>query len=66
MISVLEKRKLFHRALNEELRVAAATALGEIGDESARPALEKAVNDSSADVARAAAQALMQLEKDNP
>lgn len=45
--------------------MAAAAALGEIGDENARAGLEKATNDRSAPVARAAAQALMQMEKDN-
>jgi HEAT repeat protein len=56
---------LLRRALNDELRVAAVTALGEIGDESARTVLENASHDRSSPVARAAVQALMQMEKDN-
>lgn len=64
LVRILERRSLLRRALNDELRLAAATALGEIGDETARPALEKATLDHSTAVARAAAQALMQLEKD--
>jgi HEAT repeat protein len=65
LLKVLARRHLWRRALNDELRVAAAAALGEIGDENARAGLEKATNDRSAPVARAAAQALMQMEKDN-
>lgn len=66
LLKILDRRSLFRRALNDELRTAAATALGEIGDEAARPALEKATLDNATPVARAAAQALMQLEKDHP
>lgn len=62
---ILARRTLFNRALNDELRVAAAVALGEIGDESARTELENATRDRSSTVARAAVQALMQMEKDN-
>lgn len=62
---ILSRRRLLRRALNDELRVAAATALGEISDEKARADLEKAAHDRSPTVARAAAQALMQMEKDN-
>jgi len=65
LLKVLARGHLWRRALNDELRVAAAAALGEIGDENARAGLEKATNDRSAPVARAAAQALMQMEKDN-
>jgi HEAT repeat protein len=65
LLKVLTRRRLWRRALNDELRVVAAAALGEIGDDNARAALEKATRDRSAPVARAAAQALMQMEKDN-
>lgn len=65
LLKILERRSLFRRALNDELRTAAATALGEINDETARSALERAAGDHSAPVARAATQALMQLEKDH-
>jgi HEAT repeat protein len=66
LLKVLGHRSLWRRALNDELRIAAALALGEIADENARSGLEKATHDRSAAVARTAAQALMQLEKDNP
>lgn len=64
LIRILAQRRLLRRALNDELRVAAATALGDIGDDSARAALEAAVEDRSATVARAAAQALKQLDRE--
>lgn len=66
LLKILARHSLLRRALNDELREAAVIALGEIGDESARPELEKASNDRSSPVARAAVQALMQMEKDNP
>ena len=65
LLKILARHSLLRRALNDELREAAVIALGEIGDESARPELEKAANDRSSPVARAAVQALMQMEKDN-
>lgn len=65
LVKILERRSLFRRSLNDELRAAAAAALGEIGDESARAPLEKAAQEHSATVARAATQALMQLEKES-
>jgi HEAT repeat protein len=65
LLKVLARQRLWRRALNDELRAAAAAALGEIADESARSALEKTAEDRSATVARAATQALMQMEKDN-
>jgi len=65
LAAVLGKRRLLRRALNDELRVAAAAALGDIGEEHARPALEMALQDSNPEVARAAAKALAQLEKEN-
>ena len=61
---ILGKRRLWRRARHDELRVAAAAALGEIADAEARAALEQASRDRSASVARAAVQALMQLEKE--
>jgi HEAT repeat protein len=64
LAALLGKRRFLRRALHDELRTAAAIALGEIGEESARPALEKATEDRAASVARAAAQALVQLQKD--
>ncbi|MHB8709130.1 MAG: HEAT repeat domain-containing protein [Desulfuromonadales bacterium] len=65
LLKILARHSLLRRALNDELREAAVIALGEIGDESARPDLETASNDRSSPVARAAVQALMQMEKDN-
>jgi HEAT repeat protein len=65
LTKILERRRLLRRALHDELRVASAAALGEIGDENARAVLERASSDRSAPVARAAVQALMQLEKEH-
>ena len=66
LTDILGKRRFLRRALNDELRVAAAAALGEIGEEHSRPALEKALHDSNPAIARAAAKALAQLEKETP
>jgi len=66
LTAILGKRRLLRRALNDELRAAAATALGDIGEERSRQALEKALHDGNSAVARAAAKALTQLEKENP
>lgn len=63
LLRISRKKTLLRRTLNEELRVAAITALGEIGDEGPRDALEKILNDKSAPVARAAAQAIKQIDK---
>lgn len=65
LVRILQRKRLVHRQLNEELRAAAAAALGDIGDESAMKTLDKATNDRNADIARAAAQALKQLDKAN-
>jgi HEAT repeat protein len=65
LIAILGKRRFLRRALNDELRAAAATALGDIGEEHSRPALEKAAQDGNPAVARAAAKALAQLEKES-
>jgi HEAT repeat protein len=51
-------------AESDDQRRLAAVALGEIGDVSARPALAAALDDHSADVGRAAADALGRLEAD--
>lgn len=45
------------------VRAAAATALGKLGDPSARPALERAKRDSDADVRSAATTALAELDR---
>jgi HEAT repeat protein len=63
LVKILKRKRWFHRQLNDELRVAAATALGDIADESTQNVLEKATNDRNTAVARAAAQALKQLNK---
>ena len=63
---ILGERRFWRRALHDELRVAAATALGEIADTSAWTELEKASRDRSATVARAATQALSLKEKATP
>lgn len=60
---IIRKKSWLNRQLNDELRITAATALGDIADESTRTVLEKATHDRTAAVARAAAQALKQLEK---
>jgi HEAT repeat protein len=65
LVKIIKKKRWLHRQLNDELRVAAAAALGDIAEESTRAALEKATNDKATTVARAAAQALMQLNKAN-
>ena len=65
LLKILKKKRWLHKQLNDELRVAAATALGDIAEESTRAALERATNDKATTVARAAAQALMQLDKAN-
>jgi HEAT repeat protein len=63
---IVSKRQFFHRKSSDELRTAAATALGEIGDDAARDILEKTTHDKSSFVARAATQALQQLDKGTP
>jgi HEAT repeat protein len=65
LLKIIKKKRWLHKQLNDELRVAAAAALGDIADENTRAALEKATNDKASTVARAAAQALMQLDKAN-
>ncbi len=65
LLKIIQKKNWLHRQLNDELRVAATAALGDIAEETTRYALEKATNDKATTVARAAAQALMQLDKAN-
>jgi HEAT repeat protein len=65
LIKILKNKRWMRRQLNDELRVAAAAALGDIADDSTLPALEKATNDRNTSIARAAAQALKQLNKVN-
>jgi len=63
LCSILRQNKLIKRTQFAEIRAAAAQALGEIGYEDARSALEVAVDDKFARVARQAALALKQLKK---
>ena len=63
LIGILTKKRWLRRQLNDELRAAAASALGDIGDKETEKILEKATSDSNSAVARAAAQALKQLNK---
>lgn len=63
LLSILQKRKFWRRGHFDELRSAAALALGEIGSLEPVPMLEKAADDHSESVARAAVQALKQLRK---
>ncbi len=65
LLKVAGKKSVFKRKINDELRIAAIHALGETEDEVVRDFLEKTTNDKSAPVARAAAQALKQIEKAN-
>jgi HEAT repeat protein len=65
LVRILKKKSLLNRHLNDELRAAAADALGDLADESTQKVLEKATNDRNTAVARAAAQALKQLDKAN-
>jgi HEAT repeat protein len=63
LVKIIKSKSWLRRQLNNELRMAAAAALGDISDESTRNTLEKATHDRTAAVARAAAQALKQLDK---
>jgi hypothetical protein len=63
LLALLQRRKLWRGALFNELRAAAALALGDIGHASAAEALKAATEDRSSTVARAAVQALKQLRK---
>jgi HEAT repeat protein len=63
LVNIINKKSWLRRQLNDELRMAAAAALGDIAEESTRTILEKTTHDRTATVARAAAQALKQLDK---
>ena len=63
LVRILKKKRWMHRQLNDELRAAAAAALGDIASESTISALDKTTNDRNPKIARAAAQALKQLDK---
>lgn len=63
LVKIITKKSWLHRQLNDELRIAAAAALGDIADERTRNTLEKTTHDNTAAVARAAAQALKHLDK---
>jgi len=63
LVRILKKKRWMHRQLNDELRAAAAAALGDIADENTFKVLEKTTNDRNTKIARAAAQALNQLDK---
>ncbi len=65
LVGIVKKKRWMHRQLNDELRTAAVAALGDIADENTRAVLDKATNDRNTSVARAAAQALKQLDKAN-
>jgi len=61
---VLNHRRLFKRRPYDELRAAAAQALGDIGDVSSEPLLQRAAKDRAPEVARQAAAALKRLKRD--
>ncbi len=61
--TVLKTRRLYKRHEQNELRAAAALALGEIGDPNSEPLLAKMTHDRSPEVARQAALALRYLNR---
>ncbi len=63
LLDILRRQRLWRRGDFNELRAAAAIALGEIGAISAKVVLEAATEDRSETVARAALQALKQFRK---
>lgn len=63
LLALLKRRKLWRRSTYNDLRAAAAIAIGDIGSNAAAEALGAATEDGSPEVARAAAQALKQLRK---
>lgn len=63
LVALIKKKRWLHHQLNDELRAAAAAALGDIADETTKNVLEKATDDKNAAVARSAARALKQLDK---
>ena len=62
---ILGQRKLWRRALHDELRAAAAWALGEIGAPAATEPLQAAAEENSTVVARAALQALKLIQREH-
>ncbi len=65
LLKIIVTKRWLRRHLNNELRIAAAAALGDIGEESTHKILERVTHDRTAAVARAAALALKQLDKAN-
>jgi HEAT repeat protein len=63
LASLLGRKKWWRRSLFDQVRAAAASALGEIGGTAPIPALERAAEDRSPVVARAAAYSLKQIRK---
>lgn len=63
LLGILRQRKFWRRDRFDEVRVAAAVALGDIGGTEATAALQDATDDRSPTVARAAAGALKQRRK---
>lgn len=63
LVEILGQRKFWRRSRHDELRAAAAQALGEIGTADAAGPLETAVDDRAAIVARAATQALKLVKR---
>jgi hypothetical protein len=66
LVRIVGKKRWLRRKLNDELRIAAAGALGDMGEQSTLKVLEKVTHDRTAAVARAAAQAIKQLDKGKP
>ncbi len=66
LVRIVGKKRWLRRKLNDELRIAAAAALGDLGEKSTLKVLEKVTQDRTAAVARAAAQAIKQLDKAEP
>ena len=63
LTALLKRRRLWRSGQLNELRAAAAAALGELGLAASQKALEAATEDQAENVARAAAYALKQLKK---
>ncbi|MBW2477906.1 MAG: HEAT repeat domain-containing protein [Deltaproteobacteria bacterium] len=63
LIKIIDRKNLFYPKVYEDLRIAAVTVLGEIGERSCSSLLERLLSDKSTSVARAAALAIKQIEK---